>query len=71
MTLSGSLKRADNSLRAATEGSLISQSQSQINGLVADFRRSVFSDNQRKSGALLGGGVSLNTKTKKKKNRKR
>lgn len=36
----------DNSLRAATEGSLISQTQSQINGLVAEFRHWVSFDNQ-------------------------
>lgn len=52
--LCGRLKRADNSLWVATEGSLVSQTQSQINGLVAEFRRSVFSDNQRRSTALLG-----------------
>ena len=52
--LCGRPRRADNSLRVATEGSLISQTQSQINGLVAEFRRSVFSDNQRQSRALLG-----------------
>lgn len=43
------LKRADNSLRVAAQGSLISQTQSQINGLVAEFRRSVSSDNQSHS----------------------
>lgn len=48
------LKRADNSLQVTSEGPLISQTQSQINGLVAEFRRSIFSDNQRLSGALLG-----------------
>lgn len=52
--LCGRPRRADNSPRVATEGSLISQTQSQINGLVAEFRRSVFSDNQRQSRALLG-----------------
>lgn len=52
--LCGRLKRADKSLWVATEGSLISQIQSQINGLVSGFRRSVFSDNERQSRQPLG-----------------
>lgn len=62
------LKRADNSLQVTTERPLISQTQSQINGLVAEFRCSIFSDNKRLSRALLG---EILFKHKEKKSRKR
>lgn len=46
MGLRSTLMLADNSLRAAAEGSLISQSQSEINGPAAEFRHWIFFDNQ-------------------------
>lgn len=46
MGLRSTLMLADNSLRAAAEGSLICQSQSEINGPAAEFRHWIFFDNQ-------------------------